>query len=191
MNLQGLSFLVADPNPYFCRIAQGILRGFAAGKVITTLDTTTAIQALTQHKIDILLCDSHLPPDGGLKFVYSVRWDIASEYRTMPILFLTADTRTSTIRRARDSGANMVLAKPISPATIFDRLAWIAFTPRNFVETPTYFGPDRRFKIEGFPNGVGRRREDQQPILVGESDGPNLAQDEIDSLFKAARLGTG
>lgn len=187
MNLQGLSLLVADANLYFCRIIQGILRGFAASNVITARDAPSAIQALTQHKVDILLCDATLPPEGGLPFTRSVRWDATSEYRTMPILFLTNDTRSGTVKRARDAGANMVLAKPVSPTALFDRLAWMAFTPRNFIETATYFGPDRRFKIEGFPDGVGRRKEDQQPIHIGESDGPNLAQDEIDALLKVAR----
>ena len=63
---------------------------------------------------------------------------------------MTNDAREATIKRARDSGANMVIAKPISPASLYDRLAWIAFNPRKFVDTATYFGPDRRFKIEGY-----------------------------------------
>jgi hypothetical protein len=82
----------------------------------------------------------------------------------------------------------MVIAKPISPASLYDRLTWIALTPRQFVDAPTYFGPDRRFKIEGYPNGVGRRKGDNA-LEVSEETGPALAQDDIDNLFSAARMG--
>ena len=82
----------------------------------------------------------------------------------------------------------MVIAKPISPANLYDRLAWIALTTRQFVDAPTYFGPDRRFKIEGYPNGVGRRKGDKIEAVAEES-GPALAQDDIDNLFTATRIG--
>jgi hypothetical protein len=82
----------------------------------------------------------------------------------------------------------MVIAKPISPANLYDRLAWIALTQRQFVDAPSYFGPDRRFKIEGYPNGVGRRKGDKT-MVVAEETGPALAQDDIDNLFSAARSG--
>ena len=101
---------------------------------------------------------------------------------------MTNDAREATIKRARDSGANMVIAKPISPASLYDRLAWIASNPRKFVDTATYFGPDRRFKIEGYPGGVGRREGDKVVEVAAES-GPALAQDDIDSLFSAVRTG--
>jgi len=76
----------------------------------------------------------------------------------------------------------------MSPKSLYDRLAWIAFNSRNFVDTPTYFGPDRRFKIEGYPGGVGRRKGDKV-VEVGQEVGPALAQDDIDSLFSATRTG--
>ena len=80
----------------------------------------------------------------------------------------------------------MVITKPLSPKSLYSRLAWVAFDARGFVETPTYFGPDRRFKIEGFPDGQGRRKGDL-PVDVAESDGSDLSQNEIDSLFAGAR----
>jgi two-component system chemotaxis response regulator CheY len=101
---------------------------------------------------------------------------------------MTSDTREAAIKTARDVGANMVVAKPMSPASLYDRLAWVAFNPRQFVDSETYFGPDRRFKIEGYPGGVGRRKGDKV-VEVAEEVGPALAQDDIDSLFSAARTG--
>ncbi len=43
----------------------------------------------------------------------------------------------------------MIITKPLSPKGLYDRLVWVAFDTRAFVESKTYYRPDRRFKIEG------------------------------------------
>jgi len=188
LNLRDLIILVADPSPYLCMLVHGILRGFGANKVLEAKHSFAVIETLIAQKIDILICDAALPPHGGLSLTRSIRRNTENENRTMPVLIMTSETREAVIKSARDVGANMVVAKPLSPASLFDRLAWVAFNPRQFVDTETYFGPDRRFKIEGYPNGVGRRKGDKI-IEVAEEVGPALAQDDIDSLFSAARAG--
>lgn len=187
INLRELVVLVADSSPYLSTIIRGILRGFGTNKVIEVKNSIDALRTLSVQKIDILLCDTYLPPHGGLSLTRAIRSRADNENRVMPILVMTSDTRETTIREARDAGANMVIAKPISPASLYDRLVWIALTPRQFVDAPTYFGPDRRFKIEGYPKGVGRRKSDYAD--VAEENGPALAQDDIDNLFSAAQMG--
>jgi two-component system chemotaxis response regulator CheY len=186
LNLQGINFLIADSNAYFCMICQSILRSFGATKIYEARNAMEVSRALVEQRIDFLLCDALLPPSGGLELTRTIRWSVNSEYRTIPILILTSDTRLTTITTARDSGANMVVAKPVSVSGLYNRIAWVAFHPRSFVDSPTYFGPDRRFKIEGFPTGVGRRKGDKE-FSVAEEGGPTLAQDDIDSLLNLAR----
>jgi CheY-like chemotaxis protein len=188
VNLRDLVILVADPNAYARRITNGILRGFGANKVFEVEQTLSLFQVLSGQKIDILLCDMRLPPHGGLMLTRTIRRNANNENRTIPILLMSSDTGESTIKNARDAGANIVVAKPMSPKSHYDRLAWIAFNPRPFIDTATYFGPDRRFKIEGYPGGIGRRKGDKQ-VEVADAVGPGLAQDDIDNLFSAARKG--
>jgi len=187
INLRDSVILIAEGSQYLSMIVHGILRGFGAHKVMEVRSSLEVLQALTGQKIDILLCDARLPPHGGLNLTHAIRRKVDSENRMIPILLMSSDTREKTIKQARDAGANMVIAKPISPANLYDRLAWIALTRRQFVDAPTYFGPDRRFKIEGYPGGVGRRKGDQ--VEVAEESGPALAQDDIDNLFSAAQSG--
>jgi CheY-like chemotaxis protein len=144
------------------------------------------MEALATTKIDVMLCDFMLPSKGGMAFVRGIRLDANASYRKIPILFMTSDTRISIVKAARDAGANMIITKPLSPKGLYDRLAWVAFDARAFVESKTYYGPDRRFKIEGFPNGDGRRRGDRA-VEIAEDSGPGLSQSEIDSLFADAR----
>ena len=188
INLRDLVILIADPSPYLCMLTHGILRGFGANKVMEVKNSLGVLEILVGQKIDILLCDARLPPHGGLALTRAIRRNPENENRTVPILIMTSDTREAAIATARDVGANMVVAKPLSPAGLYDRLAWVAFNPRQFIDCETYFGPDRRFKIEGYPNGVGRRKGDKA-IEVAAEVGPALAQNDIDSLFNAARTG--
>ncbi len=166
INIKGLVFLVADANPYFSRIVVGLLRSFGATAVTDVRNSFDAIQMLNSQKIDILLCDDKLPPHGGLQVTHAIRRKRDNENRTIPILIMSGETRESLVKIARDAGANMVLAKPVSASSLYDRLAWIAFTPRQFVDTPSYYGPDRRFKNEPY-SGVGRRKTDKTDKLAG------------------------
>jgi len=188
VNFRDLVILVADPSSYMTMLIHSMLRGFGANKVLEVRNSGGVFQVLTGQKIDILICDARLPPHGGLALTHAIRRKEDNENRTIPILIMTSDGRETTVKLARDAGANMVITKPLSPASLYDRLAWIAFNPRQFVDTATYFGPDRRFKIEGYPNGVGRRKGDKI-VEIAEEAGPALAQDDIDSLFSAVRTG--
>lgn len=188
INLRDLVILVADPSSYMSMLIHSMLRGFGSNKVLEARSSTSVLQVLTNQKIDILICDSRLPPHGGLPLTRAIRRKQDNANRTIPILVMTSDGRETTVKLARDAGANMVIAKPMSPGSLYDRLAWIAFNPRQFVDTPTYFGPDRRFKIEGYPNGIGRRKGDKA-VEIAEEAGPALAQGDIDSLFSAVRTG--
>ena len=184
-SLRGISFLIADSNSYFSSLLFSMLKGFGADKIVQSRDWGTAIDALAASKIDVMLCDALFPPGGGVGFVRGLRGDAKATYRKIPILFMTSDGRVSATKEARDAGANMVIMKPLSPKILFERLVWVAFDARAFVETPTYYGPDRRFRIEGFSSGKGRRKSDR-PADAG--DGATLSPNDTGSFTDAHKV---
>lgn len=188
LKLYDLNIVVAEANAFQSMLILGMLRGFGANMITEVRSTAAVLQALQERRIDLLICDAKLPQDGGFALTRTIRRDAGNQNRILPIFIMASDTREVTVNAARDAGANMVIAKPMSPSALYDRLSWVALKPRQYVDTETYFGPDRRFKIEGYPNGVGRRKTDTV-IEVADEAGPALEQDDIDSLFKAAREG--
>lgn len=180
INLRELAVSVADPSPYVRRMLIGMLRGFGAGKIYEQ-DNAAALRSLIGRKqIDMLVCDMNLP-GGGLDVIKSIRSEQSSEHRTIPIIVMTLDTRHLTIRAAQDAGANMIIAKPFSPKVLYERIFWLSINERPFVETATFFGPDRRTKLEDIPNGIERRVKTQfvltespplEPSLDGASQMP-------------------
>jgi hypothetical protein len=110
-----------------------------------------------------------------------------NDNRLAPMMLISGHTVQSSITKARDCGANFVVAKPITPKVTFDRVMWLAREERQFVVTPTYAGPDRRHKTFGPPPGTKGRRHDDVSAKVGKGGGPDMSQDDIDAMFNPKR----
>lgn len=182
LNFSDISFLVAESDVNFRLLINGILRGFGAGSISEAETASAALQVLSTGTIDFVLSDSLLPGVSGFEMVQAVRANPENPARFIPFIVMMSHTPLPYVIKARDCGANIVIAKPFSPAILYQRLAWVALDERPFIVAPGYIGPDRRFKIEGYPNGVGRRAEDHQTD-VGDESGPAMSQAEIDALF--------
>lgn len=181
LNFQGLTALVADSSENFLTILISILREFKFSNIRRVNNGKEALELLKSQPIDIAFVDCFLPEMDGFEIVHTLRRTPGPD-QMIPMMILTSHTQEQNVIRARDCGANMVIAKPVSGSILFDRLLWAADHAQDFVTAETYVGPDRRHRIEGYPNGVGRRQSDN--AQVGEQVEPTLSQDEIDALFK-------
>ncbi len=187
-NLSNLSALIVDGDTHAVELLGGMLRAFGlqrqtvaatGGEVLSRLVGRTAF--------DLVLCESELSDMAGAELVSRLRRQSDNAIRFAPIVVLTGHTPLSSVGALRDSGAHCIVKKPISPATLFDRIVWAAENTRPFVETETYAGPDRRFRNLPPPDGVWRRSTDLTS-QVGEASEPNLSQAEIDSFMKPTRI---
>lgn len=160
LNLKGLTFMIADSSENIRAIMQGILRGFGATAFVNVGDGETAQNEILAKNVDVLFCEINLPKLDGFSLIKYLRRDETNPARFIPVIILTSHTQLRDVEECRDSGANTVIAKPLIPQTLHDRLSRIAREPRAFIQAPDYHGPDRRFKVEGYPDGVGRRSND-------------------------------
>jgi len=181
LNFQGLTVLVADSSENFLTIIVGILREFKFSNIHRAGNGKEAFELLKSRPIDIAFLDCFLADMDGFEIIFKVRHTPGLN-QMIPMLILTSHTQESNVIRARDCGANMVIAKPIAGSILFDRLLWASNNAEDFVVANHYTGPDRRHKDEGCPNGVGRRESDK--ASAGEQAEQKLSQDEIDALFK-------
>jgi two-component system chemotaxis response regulator CheY len=95
---------------------------------------------------DIIICDWQMTPINGLELVKMIRQDKMSFMRTVPIIMLTGFASEAYVMEARDAGVNEFLVKPFAGEALAGRLASVIERPKSYVETSTYFGPDRRRK---------------------------------------------
>ena len=129
-------------------------------------ETRFAIQILRERKSDLVLSDMAMKPMDGLEFTRHVRNSEQSPNPFVPIIMITGHTERHRVEAARDAGVTEFLAKPITAAHLFSRIAEIVERPRAFVRCESYFGPDRRRRQIDDYAGPWRRAEDFQDMDV-------------------------
>ncbi|MGY4503815.1 hypothetical protein ACVWYH_007772 [Bradyrhizobium sp. GM24.11] len=67
--------------------------------------------------------------------------------------------------RARCAGVTEFLAKPISAKGLYQRILNVVASPRPFIKTKTYFGPDRRRNTNSAYMGPERRVGEKHEVL--------------------------
>jgi CheY-like chemotaxis protein len=103
--------LVVDDEYAFCDVVCEILE--AIGYIARyALNATQALAQLPQLKPDVILTDVMMPDMDGLSFVRHLREQ--DEWKSIPIVIISAKATTEDRNSALESGADEFLAKPFS-----------------------------------------------------------------------------
>lgn len=158
-NLSKATVMVVDDEPFSLRLTAQTLLGFG---VVTrhqcgSADDATAL--LKSHPVDLLIVDAEMPGKDGYDLVHWLRRSGLDNAWT-PVLMISGHTPVSKVAKARDCGANFIVARPLTATLLLDRILWVAKDIRGMLETKSYAGPDRRFRELGPPEGVAERRGD-------------------------------
>jgi response regulator RpfG family c-di-GMP phosphodiesterase len=105
-----------------------------------------------------------MPNMNGLEFLSAVR-ALKTDQRYMPIIMLTGHSDRPRLNAARDRGVTEFVAKPVTATTILTRLNAAIVKPRPFVQSTTFFGPDRRRRQPDGYAGPWRRATDSEDFL--------------------------
>jgi CheY-like chemotaxis protein len=187
-NLERASVLVLDVNATSMEITTQILAGFGA-KNIQRCESDQAAARIASHiPLDLVIVDASSTALASCDFVRWLRRDPDGRNQFAPVLVITANTQLLRINTARDAGANFVVAKPLTPAMLLQRIQWLARDRRSYVDCASYAGPDRRFRFQGPPPGCDGRRATDLRGDVGAATEPNMSQDDIDALMQPKRI---
>jgi CheY-like chemotaxis protein len=173
INLEKIEFLLIDPNPYFLEIMSQVITGFGARSITRCTTVAEARTVLAERVMDFILTDANMGDESGYDFIEWVRRHANEANRFVPAIIVTGHTRISQVARARDCGAHFIVAKPITPKVILERIFWVGRENRMFIESDAYCGLDRRFKTEGPPTGMPGRRAEDLDAAGGEADEPD------------------
>ena len=188
LNLTKATVLLLQNNQAELDIMGQVFIGFGVKAIRKCLTLSDAESCINSGVVfDLLIVDCDMPGGAGFDFVTRLRRMDGSDNRLAPIMLVSGHTAPSSITRARDCGANFVVAKPITPKVMFDRVMWLAREERQFVMSDTYVGPDRRHKTFGPPAGMKGRRHDDVSAKLGKPSGPDMSQDDIDAMLNPKR----
>lgn len=139
-----LSVLIIEDTVPMLKLIYAVLDTLGVGKILTAKDGNTGYKIFCTENPDIVITDWHMKPVNGIRLVKRIRQDKKSPNRTVPLIMITGFSATPRISQARDTGVTEFLVKPFSANDLARRIAYVINKPRDFIETPNYFGPDRR-----------------------------------------------
>ena len=186
LNLAEVTILAAGANPIEVDVLMQVFSGFGARRLRRAEDPQSARALLEREAIDLFVLDAMMGLEAGMELVRGLR-RLPSETRLAPVILAAGHVQPSLIREARANGVSYVVAKPLTPRVLFERLVWVVRDARAFVETADYAGPDRRVRALGPPPGMAGRRADDLPFDVGEASTPNMSQADIDAMMMPVR----
>lgn len=158
INLTGAVTMVVDDSPFGLDITASALLGFGIKTRYACHSAAEAMEILKDHPIDLLVVDTEMPDMDGYELVRWLRRSGLDPNAFAPVIMTASHIRRSRVTEARDCGANFVITKPFSAASLLERIIFVARDTRPFLEVGDYFGPDRRFR-EGKPPGAERRAD--------------------------------
>ncbi len=157
-NIERLNVLIVDDNRHMRFLVRMILKSLGVRDIMEAEEGASALKTLNNFDADIVICDWNMQPMDGIEFTKIIRTSDDSPNAYVPIIMLTGHTEVSRVVTARDAGVNEFLAKPVSAKKIYQRIKTILDHPRQYVRTPSYFGPDRRRRQDPEYDGPERRK---------------------------------
>lgn len=187
-NLKDTTVLLVEKGQAGMDILVQIMIGFGVKTFVKSDTIADARQQIGKTVFDLMIIDAVLGKEDGYELVDWLRHDGGENNRFAPVVMITPHTQSSKVAKARDTGAHFVVAKPLTPQILLERILWVAREQRPFVTAGRYCGPDRRFKFEGPPTGTTGRRNDDLSGQVGDAKEPNMSQDQIDALMQPRKV---
>jgi len=155
--LARLRVLIVDDNHHMINIIKTILRGFEVKEFFDTDSAADAFQIIRTTPIDLIVTDFAMDPVDGCELTRLTRTAEDSPNHFVPIIMLTAYAERSKVEQARDAGVTEFCAKPVTATELYRKVCSVINTPRSFVRTSVYFGPDRRRRKDDNYGGQERR----------------------------------
>ena len=177
LDLSKQSVMIVDDNRHMRAILCSIFRALSIKDLKEVGDGETALLEVKSFEPTLVVTDWHMEPMDGIALVKSIRHSASSSVKYVPIIILTGHSDLQRVQEARDSGVNEFMAKPVAAKDILKRLETIIAHPRSFIENDAYFGPDRRRRDQGPPNGTKERRDgaSSAPDASNEAFSPEQA----------------
>lgn len=121
-HIEHLCCLIVDDDKFARNFTKTTLNQIGLKNIKEASSAAEAEEILKNTKVDILFTDQQMPEKTGLEMVASLV-EADSEFTSkVPVIMITADTRETTVLKAKELKIKEYIIKPFSPATLKKRL---------------------------------------------------------------------
>lgn len=117
-----ISALIVDDSSVMRKIVERALRqaGLAIAHIFEASSGVEGLDALREHKIDLVLSDINLPKMDGLEFLRQLRRQNLAP--NAPVVMITTESSEDSVREAIAAGAQGYIRKPFTAEQVKDRV---------------------------------------------------------------------
>ena len=162
--VQKAKVLVVDDNKFTRLTIRRVLaaRGFA--DITEAEDGTDAFAEMRFWVPSLILTDWAMSPMGGAQFLKKLRHKNNYPLSLIPVIVLTSHSNGVVLNTALEAGANQILAKPIVPNTIYERISRVFNDGHQFVLDGDYYRLVRGDKKKAEQQETGVVETKSEPV---------------------------
>ena len=186
-DFKNAKILIIDDMKPMVSLTKSVLNIYGFKDVFTAENGEEGFEVACKEDPDLIIVDWMMDPMDGLEFTRLIRRNPMAPNPYVPILMMTGFSSRLRVEEARDSGVTEFLVKPFSSMDLYKRVAQIVEKPRQFIDAETFFGPDRRRKIDDGYQGTRRRNDDSRKESAGKAGQNNKANEILQQLRDQAK----
>ena len=134
INLEKVSVLIVDDSAPSLDLLAQVVTGFGVKTLQRAESAKVAQVQLRERTFDLVISATNMAGVDGYELVKWLRLGALEANRYVPVILVSGHTPPSQVFKARDSGANFTVAKPITPKVLLERILWAAREERQFIE---------------------------------------------------------
>lgn len=143
-HFEDVSLVLVDPNRDLRSSIRAGLRREGFGEVRDTHRVDRARGWVEESPPDLLIADADVLDGAACDMFHGIRHQVLGEDPFVPIIAVSTAQMPPRVRMAIDSGADNILARPVTIENLLDRVSLLIQNRKAFVVTGDYIGPDRR-----------------------------------------------
>jgi DNA-binding response OmpR family regulator len=124
-NGAALTVFVIEPSREMQRLLRAMLSNYGIRKVRMFSDSERAANAMLTDPPSVVLMDWEAGPYYGASFLKLFRHQNMYPVCLVPIIMMFSEARKHFVERALKLGAQAVVAKPMAPTVLVERINWV------------------------------------------------------------------
>lgn len=115
-----LNYLIVDDFQPMRRTVNDQLTRAGVKKIRQAVNGQEALQIISKHKVDVIICDWNMPNVSGFDVLKRVKGDANLSH--VHFMFVTAEADRDSVRMAIQAGVDQFLVKPFTPKTLREKI---------------------------------------------------------------------
>jgi YesN/AraC family two-component response regulator len=129
-----VNVLIVEEEGYTRTLVRTVARAIGVEQIATASGAKAALKVVEEAKINLVVCDLHLPEMSGLEFLAELR----RRAPQVQFLLISSQSDPEHIQQAVNSGVSAILVRPFSRAQVEAKLRYLVHRiAPNLASSPT------------------------------------------------------